>query len=117
MKVSEAIEILNKMRPDDDLVVKNGQRGIGPIGTTKVTRLVSGFDWDHGKVFVDTEDSLRLETEIDRIASSLLYKLLDNEAVIRIMNRNGDKIDQRQRTRQIKETCEKAMEEVYELRE
>lgn len=116
MRVSEAIEILSKMNPDDELVIKNGQVGIGPIAATKVKGLHAGFDWDNGRVFVEPKDALRLETELDRIAAKLLRKVVDIQAIEDMMAARGEPVDKKLMTRRFRELCEKALEEIDGLR-
>lgn len=116
MKVKDAIQIMSYMDPDDILVVRNGQGGVGGTKCTKVKSFNQGIDWDSGKIFIETNEKLREETDFDRIAAKLLYRLMDNKAFESIMVRSGEPINKRSQTIMLKEACETAIAEVEALR-
>lgn len=58
MKLSElaqAIEYLRSHGEDDDpeVVIRTMNPSVGPVATTGIH---SGFDWDHGKFFIQTAE-------------------------------------------------------------
>lgn len=67
MKLSEFVKMLNEsktpLRDDYDLyVVLDSYGNIGGTRASKVSSINFGFDWDHGKLLISTEDTLTAMT-------------------------------------------------------
>lgn len=60
MTAQELIEILQRLRPETEIVVsvEVPHSTIGPSPCAKVTRAYSGFDWDSGTLQLQTEGHL-----------------------------------------------------------
>lgn len=61
MKTKELIEILQTLRPDDEIVIRLagvGQRWEPP--QTPIVNVLQGFDWQHGTTFLFTQDNIQL---------------------------------------------------------
>ena len=71
MKLSRFIEVINVMKrsticQDPEVVVVLSQRGIGGTPATKIERIGLGFDWDHGKLMLYTEDQVIKGNEFEK---------------------------------------------------
>ena len=109
-------EILKLMEPDDELVIEDGQPSIGGRSVTPVESLSCGCDWDAGKVFVRPQDKLRRESKTDLIAQRFLHRILDIQAIEDMTLRGGHKPPKANRTKSLRDACEKAIGDIDELR-
>lgn len=79
MKVKDLIDYLQSMRnPEAEVVihVDPGFGTVGPLPTVEVNGASSGFDWDSGKVFINTKE--KLYTNIEEVSKEArkLQKIL-----------------------------------------
>lgn len=63
--IKPAIEMDNQFEDfgSQELVIKLDYPTYGGSVIEKVTRIHFGFDWDHGRLFLDTEHKLKLSNE------------------------------------------------------
>jgi hypothetical protein len=67
------------------IVVPTANGSAGPSACSKVTGMVPGFDWDKGRVFLCTEDSLvvenRLPVDLSTLAAERLAHVREGHAM------------------------------------
>lgn len=79
MKVKDLIDRLQQMRdPEAEVVIHidPGYGTVGPSPTAPVIGVSGGFDWDSGKVFIDTKEKLYINLEEVRKEAGKLQKIL-----------------------------------------
>ncbi len=56
MKVKDAIDLLQRCNPENELVIRDFSRvSIGPHAVKTVASITDGFDWDIGKTIITEE--------------------------------------------------------------
>jgi hypothetical protein len=79
IKVKDLIDLLQRMRdPEAEVVihVDPGYGAVGPAPVVKVTGASGGFDWDSGRVFIDTTEKLYTNIDEIRKEAGKLQKIL-----------------------------------------
>jgi hypothetical protein len=79
VKVKELIDQLQRMRDQEAEVVIHVDPGYGSVGPSPNIEVISasgGFDWDAGKVFIDTKEKLYTNIDEVRKEAGKLQKIL-----------------------------------------
>jgi len=79
VKVKELIADLQRMRDQEAEVVIHVDPGYGAVGGAPCVPVIGasgGFDWDAGKVFIDTQEKLYINIEEVRKEAGKLQKIL-----------------------------------------
>ena len=64
MTLKELKDIINALyndsNKDNRVYISLKEESIGPVATTEVKSICPGFDWNHGKILIETEDDVKL---------------------------------------------------------
>lgn len=71
MKNSELIESLSQLDKDAEVEIRIIGNSIGPSATSQIKSVFSGFDWDDGKILVNTKKTL---IEYDEYMLKISYR-------------------------------------------
>lgn len=77
-ELKSAVDSLyNDNNKNNKVYIKLKEVAIGPIATTEIKSIYPGFDWDHGKILIDTEEDIELVNK-DKLNKQRVLDWLDN---------------------------------------